>query len=168
MIEKQRQNTRALNNLLTAENVKKVRCVRLYLVGPPCVGKSTTLGRLQYDFVNISTGGDEAKCESTLLANCTQILSIVSNDAVKWRCSKNLRDEAGLLIQYLNGIKHGDIPSSRKRIGSKIQQPPAIEIKMSSNDNQPISSISINPSEDMSEIVRVKPTPAKQKVDVSN
>ncbi len=149
---------------MTAENVKNVRCVRLYLVGPPCVGKSTFLGRLQYDFDNINTKGDEAKYESTLLANCTQILSIVSRNAVEWRCSKNLKDDTGLLIGYLNGVQHSDSPSTRKSVGSEIQQPAAKKIEMSSNDDQPISSVSINPSEDVGGMVQIEPTPAKRKV----
>ncbi len=94
--------------------------MKMFLVGPPSVGKSTTLSRFRYDFVNISTGGDEAKCQSSLLANCTQALSIVNKDAVKWCCSKNLQDEAGMLFQYLNGIQRNEDSTNSKQ-SSKVE-----------------------------------------------
>ena len=84
--------------------------LKVLLVGPPGVGKTTTLSRLLKAYENICTAGDKAKRRSTLLANCTQVLAFVSQDnAADWLSSSSEDDdedsEAILLIQYLCGDK---------------------------------------------------------------
>ena len=80
--------------------------LKVLLVGPPGVGKTTTLNRLLKVYVNIRTAGDKAKRQSTLLANCTQVLAFVGQDnAAEWlsSSSEDNDEEAILLIQYLCG-----------------------------------------------------------------
>ena len=80
--------------------------LKVLLVGPPGVGKTTTLNRLLKVYVNIHTAGDKAKRQSTLLANCTQVLAFVDQDnAAEWLSSSSgdNDEEAILLIQYLCG-----------------------------------------------------------------
>ena len=78
--------------------------LKVLLVGPPGVGKTTTLNRLLKVYVNIRTAGDKAKRQSTLLANCTQVLAFVGQDnAAEWLSSSSgdNDEEAILLIQYI-------------------------------------------------------------------
>ena len=80
--------------------------LKVLLVGPPGVGKTTTLNRLLKVYANIRTAGDKAKRQSTLLANCTQVLAFVGQDnAAEWlsSSSEDNDEEAILLIQYLCG-----------------------------------------------------------------
>ena len=80
--------------------------LKVLLVGPPGVGKTTTLNRLLKVYTNIHTAGDKAKHQSTLLANCTQVLAFVGQDnAAEWLASSSgdNDEEATLLIQYLCG-----------------------------------------------------------------
>ena len=82
--------------------------LKVLLVGPPGVGKTTTLNRLLKEFENIHTAGDRAKRRSTLLANCTQVLAFVGEDsAADWlsSSSEDNDEEAILLIRYLCGDK---------------------------------------------------------------
>ena len=80
--------------------------LKILLVGPPGVGKTTTLNRLLKAYKNICTAGDKGKRRSTLLANCTQVLAIVNHDnTADWLSSScgDSDEEAVLLIQYLCG-----------------------------------------------------------------
>ena len=71
------------------------------------MGKTTTLNRLLKKYENICTAGDNAKHQSTLLANCTQVLALVSQDKADWlsSSSEDMDKEAILFIQYLCGVK---------------------------------------------------------------
>ena len=82
--------------------------LKVLLIGPPGVGKTTTLNRLLKAFENICTAGDKAKHRSTLLANCTQVLAFVGQDeAADWLSSRigDSDEEAILLIRYLCGYQ---------------------------------------------------------------
>ena len=87
--------------------------LKVLLVGPPGVGKTTTLNRLLKEFENIYTAGDKAMRRSTLLANCTQVLTFVGQDEdAEWLSSRigDNDEEAILLIRYLCGYQ-ADVPT---------------------------------------------------------
>ncbi len=94
-----------LNDLITAEDSINLRYVKLFLVGPPFVGKTTTLSRLLNIFVNIHSAGDKAKLPSTLLANCIEAFAVVGDDTAEWLPSNNVDNEAQIFFNYLYGIK---------------------------------------------------------------
>ena len=79
--------------------------LKVFLVGPPGVGKTTTLSRLLKAYENLYTAGDRAKCQSTLLANCTQVLAFVGQDeSADWLSSNRDKDKESVsLIRYLCG-----------------------------------------------------------------
>ena len=78
---------------MTDKNKIDIRCLKTFLVGPPGVGKTTTLNRLLKFITNICTAGDRAKLDSTLLANCIQVFVFVSSDGTKWLSSSDLDQE---------------------------------------------------------------------------
>ena len=89
---------------MASEDVINVQYLRLFLVGPPFVGKTTTLSRLLGKFDNILTAGDNAILPSTLLANCTQVLAFINdNDCTKWLSSSNVDEETIFLFRFLCG-----------------------------------------------------------------
>ncbi|XP_064389438.1 uncharacterized protein LOC135337431 isoform X7 [Halichondria panicea] len=101
IMTEQQRNLEILNNLMTDEDTIDISYPRLFLVGPPSVGKTTTLNRLLGEFENIDSAGDKAKLRSTLLANCKQILAFVNENTAKWLSSKDVDEETKLLFGYL-------------------------------------------------------------------
>ena len=82
-----------------------IRCVKLYFVGPPFVGKTTALNRLLRVYENIDSANEEQKkYESTLLANCIQAMALVSPDKAEWIFSKDRDEEALMVTRYLFGL----------------------------------------------------------------
>ena len=76
-IQLQKQYLRRLDDSMTDKNTINLCYLKVLLVGPPGVGKTTTLNRLLKAYENICTAGDKAMRRSTLLANCTQVLAFV-------------------------------------------------------------------------------------------
>ena len=121
--------------------------LKVLLVGPPGVGKTTTLNRLLKEFENIRTAGDKAMRRSTLLANCTQVLAFVGLDeAADWLSSRigDSDEEAILLIRYLCGEKLEEpaeavYPGEERGAyastevvptrGKEVQEKPAIDLR---------------------------------------
>ncbi len=90
---------------MTAADTIDLCYLKLFLVGPPFVGKTTTLSRLLKTFENISSAGDKANPQSTLLANCIQAFAFVGDDTAEWLSSNDLDDEAKILFNYFCGDK---------------------------------------------------------------
>ena len=111
---------------MTAADTIDLRYLKLFLVGPPNVGKTTTLSRLLKIFENISSGGDEAKLQSTLLANCIQAFAFVGDDTAKWLSSNNVDDEAKIVFNYFCGSKLTplDTPLSEQLSSEEHTTPP--------------------------------------------
>ena len=78
-----------------------IQYLKVFLVGPPGVGKTTTLDRLLKTIENICSANEYGVCQSTLLANCIQVLAFVTNGEADWLSSKNPDEETKLLFGYL-------------------------------------------------------------------
>ena len=105
MIKEQQQHLKRLEDLMTDKDTVDIRYMKTFLVGPPGVGKTTTLNRLLQIIDNICSVGDKDITRSTLLANCVQVFAFVSSDGTKWISSSDLNQEAKLLFRYLCGCK---------------------------------------------------------------
>ncbi len=107
--------------------------LKLFLVGPPFVGKTTTLNRLLKYFKNIHLEPEKAKVRSTLLANCLQVFALVSNDGTEWLSSKDLNEEAALLFRYFCGSDLESVRSSySESVGSSDSENLNSEIRYES------------------------------------
>lgn len=84
------------------KNTINVHYLKLFLVGPPGVGKTATLERLRKEIKNIFSDGDKT-ISSTLFANCVQVLAFVSGNEAnsEWLSSSNLDEEAQILFRYM-------------------------------------------------------------------
>ncbi len=112
VIEEQKRYLKKLDDLMTDKDTISMQYLRLLLVGPPSVGKSTTLSRLLNDIENICSAGDKAKLRSTLLTNCHQVVAYTNKDATKWVCSKDVEEEAKILFGYMYSSKVDEVPSA--------------------------------------------------------
>ena len=101
---------------MSAKDTIDIRYLKTFLVGPPGVGKTTTLNRLLKVMVNIFSAGDRATVSSTLLANCIQVFAFVSGDGVKWISSSDLNEETKLLFCYLCGYKLEEVPQHQSSV----------------------------------------------------
>ena len=119
VIGEQKRYLKKLDNLMTDKDTISMQYLRLLLVGPPFVGKTTTLGRLLKDIENISSAGDKAKLRSTLLTNCHQVVAYMNKDATEWVCSKDVEEEARILFGYMYSSKVDEVPSAPTEKKSK-------------------------------------------------
>ena len=88
---------------MTNKDMVNLCCLKVFLVGPPGVGKTTTLNRLLRAITNILISGD--KNQSTLLVNCIQALVCIADNTSEWLHSKDISDETKLLLRYFCGRK---------------------------------------------------------------
>ncbi|XP_064391884.1 uncharacterized protein LOC135339638 isoform X9 [Halichondria panicea] len=103
--EEQQRYLKILKGLMTAADTIDLRYLKLFLVGPPFVGKTTTLNRLLKIFENIHSAGDKSNIQSTLLANCIQAFAFVGDDTAEWLSSDTIDGEAKILFNYFCGNK---------------------------------------------------------------
>ena len=94
---------------MSSKDTFDLQYLKIFLVGPPGVGKTTTLDRLLKVMPNLSS--NKRMPRSTLLANCIQVFAFVSKDGAKWISSSDLNKEAVLLFRYLCGYKLNDTPN---------------------------------------------------------
>ncbi|XP_064402010.1 uncharacterized protein LOC135347838 isoform X2 [Halichondria panicea] len=111
VIKWQRRYLNRLMTLMVEKETIDICTLKLCLVGPPHVGKTTTLNRLLQVYENIQSAGDKAKYASTLLANCIQVMALINED--EWISSKDVDEEAKMIFGYLCGnltLDELDIP----------------------------------------------------------
>ena len=108
---------------MSSKDTIDLRYLKIFLVGPPGVGKTTTLDRLLKAMTNLCSV--ERMPRSTLLANCIQVFAFVSNDGAEWISSSDFNKEDLFLFRYLCGCKLMDGPheQSDRETQSKTQKP---------------------------------------------
>ena len=81
-----------------------IRYLKLFLIGPPFVGKTTTRDRLLKIIINIAQAekNPDYNPDSTLLANCNQVLASINKD--EWLFSKNIEEEAQLVFGLIKQV----------------------------------------------------------------
>ena len=101
VIKEQKQHLKRLEKLMVDKDTIDLCYLKVFLVGPPGVGKTTTLNRLLNIIDNLCSAGDEVICRSTLLANCIQVLAFISDDAAEWLSSEDADEETKLVFGLL-------------------------------------------------------------------
>ena len=136
VLEEQEQYLKRLEDLMTDKDTMDIRCLKVFLVGPPGVGKTTTLNRLLKTIQNISTSAEE--CQSTLLADCIQVIAFLSENATEWLSSRDANEETkmvfglvhsiGALKQVSSKLKTQDKPKQKKDPASSIAKEQPLEL----------------------------------------
>ena len=138
MIGEQKQYLKKLDDLMTDEEAVTMQNLGLLLVGPPSVGKTTTLNRLLKVYKNISSAGDKAKPCSTLLANCHQVVAYMNKDATEWVCSEDVDEEAKVVFGYMYANKIDNVPNKENiSVIDKPTSETSKEMEISSEKPQP-------------------------------
>ena len=98
-----------LAELMKAEDTIDLRYLKLYFIGMSGLGKTTFRKRLTRLFTNISSLPPEERQRcSTYLAECTQVLAVLSGSRLEMEVSENIDKEAQLLFQYLYSGRTGN------------------------------------------------------------
>ena len=92
MIEEQQQHLKILEDLMADKDTVDISIMKIFLVGPPRAGKTTTLKRLLKPDDNISKSG--CKCQCTLLANCHQVIAFATDSESDWLSSDDAKEQA--------------------------------------------------------------------------
>ena len=136
MIEEQQGYLERLEDLMTDKNTIDLRYLKIFLVGPPRVGKTTTLNRLLKIFENILSAEDRLKCRSTLLVNCIQVLVFLADNAAEWLSSEDVEEEIKLLFSYFCGVSSISDKVSIDVAGQASQQAPYPEANQVLGQNE--------------------------------
>ena len=128
-IEKQHRYHERLEDLISSNDTINLRYLKVFLVGPPGVGKTTTLDRLLKSMTNLRS--IERMPRSTLLANCIQVFAFVSGNGAKWISSSDLNEETVLLFHYLCGCELENV--------SHKEGEPDIQLENQQQKTQPTS-----------------------------
>ena len=86
---------------MTDKNTIKMKFLKMFFIGPPKVGKTLTRLRLCNEMKNMISRGNTALPDSTLLANCKQVLICVKDKQNAWMTSDNSDEEAQILFKYM-------------------------------------------------------------------
>ena len=108
-----------LKQLLKSRKTIDILYLKLCFVGPPSVGKTTTRDRLLKEIENIKKAGIGYRTQSTLFANCNQVLASV--DGNEWLTSKTFEEEAWLLFSYLRerALNYNSTDSGHPIVGTQ-------------------------------------------------
>ena len=115
-----------LAELMKAEDTIDLRYLKLYFIGMSGLGKTTFRKRLTRVFANISSLPPEERQRcSTYLAECTQVLAVLSGSKLEMKVSENIDEETQLLFHYLYSGRTGesDKPSDKAN-PDQLKNPP--------------------------------------------
>ena len=102
MSDEQRKYLQKLDELMTAEDRIEIHYLKLYFIGMSGLGKTTFRKRLTKLYENILSLPPEARQRcSTYLAECTQVLAVISGSGLKLEVAEGHDKETQLLFQYL-------------------------------------------------------------------
>ena len=102
MSDEQHKYLQKLDELMTAEDKIDIHYLKLYFIGMSGLGKTTFRKRLTKLYENIlSLPPEERQRCSTYLAECTQVLAVISGSGLKLEVAEGHDKETQLLFQYL-------------------------------------------------------------------
>ena len=115
-----------LDELMKAKDTIDLRYLKLYFIGMSGLGKTTFRKRLTRIFANISSLPPEERQHcSTHLAECTQVLAVLSGTKLEMKVSENIDKETQLLFHYLYSGRTGESDKpSNKANPDQLKNPP--------------------------------------------
>ena len=129
---------------MTCKKTVDIQYLKVFLVGPPGVGKTTTLNRLLKVFKNISCREfqNEPLCSSTLLVNFTQVFATISKGTSEWLFSTDVAEEAKLVFACL----HRSVSTPKSCIETQVAPQQKKVVTFSEGPKQPLpTSRSVSP-----------------------
>ncbi len=90
----------AYQHFINSKDVLELLCLKFMFLGPPRLGKSTTLRRVIKEIINLKLAGEEDKVHSsTGTVKCCS--NLIVRDDTEWSAVHNLIDEACVLFHSL-------------------------------------------------------------------
>ncbi len=106
-LKKQLKYIEQFNELLKDTETIALRYIKLHLIGLSGLGKTTFRKRLLGQFANLaSLLPQDRKQQSTLLAECNQVLAVSSDSKLILKASNDIKKETQLIFQYLIGLQN--------------------------------------------------------------
>ena len=120
-----------LAELMNAEDTIHLRYLKLYLIGMSGLGKTTFRKCLTRVFANISSlPPEERQCCSTYLAECTQVLAVLSGYRLEMKVSESIDEETQFLFHYLYSGRTGESDKpTNKANPDQLKNPPTPSTK---------------------------------------
>ncbi len=95
----------AYQHFINSKDVLELLCLKFMFLGPPRLGKSTTLRRVIKEIINLKLAGEEDKIHSsTGTVKCCS--NVIVRDNTEWSAVHNLIDEACVLFHSLENSLH--------------------------------------------------------------
>ncbi|XP_064401366.1 uncharacterized protein LOC135347339 isoform X3 [Halichondria panicea] len=147
-VQEQLKYVHKLNELLRdTENTINLRYLKLYLIGLSGLGKTTFQKRLLGHLLNlVSIPPQDRKRCSTLLAECNQVLAVLSSDSkLILKASTDIDNEAQLIFTYMIGLQQiGKVAISKTVVKSADPTNDPIE-----DDSKPKEDSDIHPTDEV-------------------
>ncbi len=125
----------AYQHFINSKDVLELLCLKFMFLGPPRLGKSTTLRRVIKEIINLKLAGEEDKIHSsTGTVKCCS--NVIVRDDTEWSAVHNLIDEACVLFHSLKNSLHSRNITLTTANSSTAESATVAEVSQASSTEQ--------------------------------
>ncbi len=125
----------AYQHFINSKDVLELLCLKFMFLGPPRLGKSTTLRRVMKEIINLKLAGEEDKVHSsTGTVKCCS--NVIVRDDTEWSAVHNLIDEACVLFHSLKNSLHSRSITLTTANSSTAESATVAEVSQASSTEQ--------------------------------
>ncbi len=125
----------AYQHFINSKDVLELLCLKFMFLGPPRLGKSTTLRRVIKEIINLKLAGEEDKIHgSTGTVKCCS--NVIVRDDTEWSAVHNFIDEACVLFHSLKNSLHSRSITLTTANSSTAESATVAEVSQASSTEQ--------------------------------